>query len=129
MSTADVVRAGLADDSLLVRKCAACGRAAHPPLPGCPWCGHDQGEDVAASGRGTLLTWTVCHVAFDPAFADEVPYTVGLIELAEGARVLARIPDDPDSLTPDLAVVAGFVHRADGPTLLTFTAEEADPPS
>ena len=126
MSDADSFRDGLAAETLLLRVCAMCGRAAYPPMPGCPSCGHDEGETVVSKGDGTLYTWTVCHVAFDPSFADDVPYTVGLVEVSEGARVLARISGDPDALVADMPVTARFESRTDGPTLLTFVAREAD---
>jgi uncharacterized OB-fold protein len=84
---------GLLADELRVRVCDACGRAACPPMPGCPHCGEDRGSVLVASGDATLYSWTVCHVAFDPAFADEVPYVVGVVDLAEGARLVARIEE------------------------------------
>lgn len=126
MSDAGSFRDGLAAETLLLRVCATCGRAAYPPMPGCPSCGHDEGETVVSKGDGTLYTWTVCHVAFDPSFADDVPYTVGLVEVSEGARVLARIGGDPDALVAGMPVTARFESRTDGPTLLTFVAREAD---
>lgn len=46
----------------------------------------------AASGRGTLYSYTVTHV---PAagFEDETPYVVGLVELDEGVRVIGNVRD------------------------------------
>ena len=126
MSDAGAFREGLAADTLLLRVCATCGAAAYPPMPGCPMCGHPEGRAVAATGHGTLYSWTVCHVAFDPAFADDVPYTVGLVEVDEGARVVARIDGDPGLLAADMPLAARFRHRPDGSTLLTFVAREAD---
>jgi uncharacterized OB-fold protein len=82
---------GLAASELRVRVCDACGRAACPPMPGCPHCGHEHGHVVATDGRATLYSWTVCHVAFDPAFAGDVPYVVGVVDLVEGARLVARV--------------------------------------
>jgi uncharacterized OB-fold protein len=90
---------GLMVEELRVRVCDACGRAACPPLPGCPHCGSDRSSVVVASGDATLYSWTVCHVAFDPNFAEEVPYVVGVVDLREGARIVARLEDvDPASL-------------------------------
>ena len=128
MSDVKAFRRGLADDTLLLRVCDACGRAASPPMPGCPTCGAREGHVVESAGTGTLHTWTVCHVAFEPALAAEVPYTVGLVEVAEGARVVARIGGDPDTLVADMAVSVEFDHRGDGSTVLTFVPEEADRP-
>jgi len=84
---------GLAANELRLRVCDGCGRAACPPRPGCPHCGDPRGSVRVACGRGRLYSWTVCHVAFDPAFAGEVPYVVGVVELPEGARILARIEE------------------------------------
>jgi uncharacterized OB-fold protein len=34
------------------------------------------------------------HLPLDPAFADQVPYTVVVVELAGGARLFGRLLDD-----------------------------------
>jgi uncharacterized OB-fold protein len=123
---------GLAQQKLLVRVCDKCGRGAFPPVPGCAHCGHEQGTVVESSGEGTLYSWTVCHIAFDPQFVDEVPYVVGLVELPEGARLVARIDDvaidalrDRLPLTVRWPAVGG--DAANGELRVTFvpTAPEA----
>lgn len=54
------------------------------------------GSDIV----GILYTFTVVHRAFDKAFADDIPYIVGMCDIAQapGARVIANIvgisPDD-----------------------------------
>jgi uncharacterized OB-fold protein len=94
---------GLARSELRVRVCDTCGRGAFPPLPGCPHCGGAHGTIVVPSGEATLYTWTICHIAFDPAFSDEVPYVVGVVDLPEGARIIARLDDvAPADLRADL---------------------------
>jgi uncharacterized OB-fold protein len=124
MSDAAHFRDGLAEGRLLIRVCSNCGRGAYPPMPGCVVCGHEHGEVVESCGAGVLYSWTECHVAFDPSFADEVPYVVGLVEIPEGARVVARIDCEPDQLRSDLNLRATFPRRTDGSTLLTFVTEE-----
>ena len=125
-SDAAFFREGVAHGRLLVRVCEACGRGAFPPMPGCPHCGHEHASIVESSGRGTLHSWTVCHVAFDPAFADEVPYVVGLVDLPEGARLIARVAlDDHDALRDALPLVATFVPDVDGSPRLTFVPADA----
>lgn len=126
MSDADFFRSGITEGRLLVRRCLACARAAYPPMPGCPHCGHDEGEIVEASGEGALYSWTVCHVAFDPDVAAEVPYVVGLVDLSEGARVVARLAIAPEALEAGAAVRADFPPGSDGSRQLRFVA---DPPS
>ena len=84
---------GLAQRELRLRVCDGCGRAACPPRPGCPHCGDPRGSVRVASGHGRLYSWIVCHVAFDPAFAADVPYVVGVVELPEGLRVVSRLTE------------------------------------
>jgi uncharacterized OB-fold protein len=117
----DFYWAGLAQRELLVRVCDACGRGACPPLPGCPHCGDEHGTVVTASGEGSLYTWTVCHIAFDPEFADEVPYVVGAVDLPEGARVIARIEDvEIDELRDALALRVKWDARGEDKGRLVF---------
>lgn len=123
MSDADGFRAGIAAGRLLLRRCVACGRAAYPPMPGCPHCGATDGEVVEASGIGTLHSWTVCHVAFDPDLADDVPYVVGLVDLQEGARVVARLDIDIADLAADRELRVDFPTGSDGARQLRFVAE------
>lgn len=126
MSDADDFRAGIAAGRLLVRRCVACGRAAYPSMPGCPHCGATDGEVVEAAGIGTLHSWTVCHVAFDPDLADDVPYVVGLVDLPEGARVVARLDIDTADLAAERGLRVDFPTGSDGACQLRFVA---DPPA
>jgi uncharacterized OB-fold protein len=40
-----------------------------------------------------LYSWTVIHLAADPAYAAETPYTVGLVTLDDGTRLYGRVVD------------------------------------
>lgn len=83
---------------LLIQRCRACGQHYFYPRSHCPHCLSDQTEWLRASGRGTVYSFTVTHRAPHPGFADRVPYTVALIELAEGPRIMSNVvgcpPDD-----------------------------------
>jgi uncharacterized OB-fold protein len=52
-------------------------------------------EWVPVSGRGTVFSWTEVHQVFLPAFADQVPYLTGLVELEEdpSIRLATRFVD------------------------------------
>ncbi len=80
-----------AEGRLLVRRCAACGRAHHYPREFCPLC---WSEDVAweqASGRAALYTWSVVHRNDLPPFGARTPYTAAVVDLAEGPRMMTEI--------------------------------------
>ena len=118
---------GLAYHELRVRVCDSCRRGAFPPLPGCPHCGGEQGTIVVSSGDATLYTWTVCHIAFDPDFAGDVPYVVGVVELPEGARVIARLEEiAPADLRADLALRVHWSPSRDQRQLVFVPASRGD---
>jgi len=95
---ADLFRTAVDERRVVVQRCHACGTASLPPAPSCLHCGSPEVETVDAATIGTLHTWTVCHVAFDPAWADEVPYVLGIVELADGARIPATVLTSPDEV-------------------------------
>ena len=99
---------------LRARRCPECGRLSLDSLHTCPFCGHPGGADVALSGRGRLVSWTVIRVA--PArYAAEAPYAVGLLELEEGLRLTARLTGDPEHLAAGQPVTFASLDLARGP--------------
>jgi hypothetical protein len=87
---------GVARGELLLQRCRACDEVfSLPASPCCPGC---LGQDIAwfaASGRGTVFSFTVVHHAFHPAFAADVPYVVADIELEEGPIVVSNVSERP----------------------------------
>ena len=61
-----------------------------PPRPVSIYTGKRTLEWREASGRGTLYSWTLSHVAW-PGHAGRAPYMCALVELEEGVRVLANL--------------------------------------
>jgi uncharacterized OB-fold protein len=95
----DALRAG----HLMFQRCR-CGHAWLPARHECPSCLRAGAGWERASGRGTLLSWVVYHTAYNPAFADRLPYHVALVQLAEGPRLITRIVDGHERLTGDARV-------------------------
>jgi uncharacterized OB-fold protein len=92
-------------------------------MPSCPYCSHIGHDVVEASGEGTVYSWIVVHRAFHPAFAGDVPYTVAMVDLAEGPRVVAWL-EDIDEPASGMAVSARYVDHPEGFTELRFTSKE-----
>ena len=64
---------------------------------------------MTSAGRGTIYSFTTQYRPGAPGFADDVPYTLVLIDLDEGFRVLADLRDCPEgSLAIGLRVRAIF---------------------
>ncbi|MDQ0582056.1 bifunctional MaoC family dehydratase N-terminal/OB-fold nucleic acid binding domain-containing protein [Streptomyces rishiriensis] len=84
---------GVRRHRLLVQRCTACATLRFPWLPGCNACGSARWEGVEASGEGTVFSYVVMHHPPFPAFSP--PYAIGLIELAEGVRIVSNVVDVP----------------------------------
>ncbi|MET9350889.1 bifunctional MaoC family dehydratase N-terminal/OB-fold nucleic acid binding domain-containing protein [Streptomyces termitum] len=85
--------AGVAEHRLLIQRCTACGTLRFPWLPGCAACGSPEWDTVEAGGGGTVHSYVVMHHPPFPAF--DPPYAVGLIELAEGVRMISNVVGVP----------------------------------
>ena len=62
----------------------------HDPRLLCDSCYCDAAEWEEASGCGKIHSWTVCHHAFHPGFAGDLPYTLVTVDMEEGVRALGR---------------------------------------
>lgn len=80
----------LKDGRLMGSACRKCGYATFPPRADCPRCMAGEFEFREVSGRGTLYTHTTIAAA-PTGFENEVPYTIGVVDLEEGGRLLAWI--------------------------------------
>ena len=76
---------------LSIQRCAACGQFRHPPQPICARCSSFDDEWVEVSGQATLYSFTVVHHPVHPAIESWVPYATGVVELAEGVRMVSLI--------------------------------------
>ena len=83
---------------LVILRCDGCGYYVHWPSVLCPRCASDRLTPAEVSGRGKVFTYTVVHHVFSPAYADDVPYSIAIVELDEqpGLRMLTNIVDCPN---------------------------------
>lgn len=110
--------AQIADGTLRLQRCSACGRFRHPPRYFCAACGSGEYEWAPASGRGRLYSWTITHAPFDRGWASEIPYATAVVELEEGPRLIGAI--GAADLEPGIAVVAWLDAREEGFTFISF---------
>ena len=73
-------------------KCKKCKKVSLPPRLICDDCGGREFTTVRLPEEGRIATWTVLHTGH-PAFTDEQPYALAIVEFKEGARLLMQIAD------------------------------------
>lgn len=82
---------GAREHRLLIQQCTTCGAVMWPVKSRCNNCLNPTVTWVQASGKGTLYTFALMHQVYHPGFADEVPYNIAQVDLAEGLRVMSNI--------------------------------------
>ena len=112
---------------LLLRSCNACGHRFYYPRMMCPRCGDRSLGWVESRGEGTVFSYTDVQVSFyGPIWESEVPYTVLLVDLDEGPRMLSRLAGPREPLRVGRRVRVEFV-RVEGQGLPFFRLAEASP--
>jgi hypothetical protein len=124
---------------LLGSRCATCGTPYFPKVaicrnPSCAPTGSGGAiEDAEFGPKGTLWSYTIQYYPPPPpAKYDEpyVPYALGLIDMDEGVRVLARIStDDVTNVVagrPVELVVEKLYTAADGNDVMTWKFREVE---
>jgi uncharacterized OB-fold protein len=106
---------------LLLPRCNACGRFWFPPSRRCLHCLSSDFAWAESEGQGRIYSFVVFHRVYHPAFESDVPYTVAIVELDEGPRLLANIVGTPpDDVRCDMRVRVVFEDRGDQ-TIPQFT--------
>ena len=78
---------------LVIQHCPRCDTLRHPPRPMCPGCRKGDLDWKKVSGLGTIYSYTITHQAIHPALRDRVPWTVIMVDLDEGVRMISHLTD------------------------------------
>jgi uncharacterized OB-fold protein len=93
-------------------RCVDTGCFFFPPTDTSPFTGGNVHWEKA-SGRGTLASFVISHVAA-PGF--EAPYVIALVDLEEGPRLTSNLldaPARPEALQIGMALEVAFEQRGD----------------
>jgi uncharacterized OB-fold protein len=106
--------------TLSVSTCSACGHRFLPPACLCPKCLSDKVAFAPVSGKAKVFSFIVVHRPQHPAFFDEAPYCVAIVELDEGPRMHTRLSGiDPKDVRLGMDVEV-FFQKADDEISLPF---------
>lgn len=109
---------------LSVQRCRDCGGYEWPPSL-CNSCGSANMEWAQVSGDGTVFSFVVFRKLYHPGFADEIPYNVAIIELAEGPLLQSNIVDCPnDEIQVGMPVSVTYEDISEEFTLHRFRRSE-----
>jgi len=114
----------LNEGKIMGTKCKKCGALSLPPRPICISCHGNEMEWVPFRGEGKLAAFTDILVAppymTKEGFGRNNPYVVGVVELKEGVRTVARITGidakNPEQIRVGMPPKAEFLSKGEGPT-------------
>lgn len=103
---------GCAAGELRYQRCRACGTVQRLPRSWCEHCHTADLEWLVASGRGTILSYTVVHRAPTAAWRDDTPYVIAIVDGEEAYRLMVNVVSGEQAgLVIGAAVSIGFVMR------------------
>ncbi len=114
---------GTRQGELRIQQCDDCGALRHPPGPMCAQCGSPSQRYIVASGAGEVFSYVVHH--HPPVPGKTLPLVIALVQLEEGVRLLAEMPDiSPDRVSIGMPVQIGFMRIDDELSLPVWRAAE-----
>jgi hypothetical protein len=117
----DALWRGLREGVLLLQHCDDCRDVQYYQQGICRHCGSENLTHRAASGRGRVHSFSVVHRAPGPAFKDDTPYAVLLVDLEEGPRMISTYTGgSPEDVTFDMNVMLVCERIDDTTTLPRF---------
>lgn len=114
---------GTRSGELRLQRCSSCGEVYFPPRPFCPECHSRDIDIVVGSGRATLYSYVIAE---RPAPGFEAPYSIAVVELEEGPRMMTNVvdcPQTPEALELDMKLEVRFEKLNDEITLPLFAPE------
>jgi uncharacterized OB-fold protein len=98
-----------AEHRLVIPRCDDCARFHFYPRTLCPYCGSARLMWAAVSGRGRVYSVTVLYQGPSPAFKEDLPYALAIVELEEGPSLMSNIVGcDPLSVKIGMSVEVAF---------------------
>jgi uncharacterized OB-fold protein len=122
----------LNEGKLMGSRCLKCAVSFVPPRPMCTRCYSTDLEWTEVKGSGRLAAFTVIAIAppfmMAQGYDRKHPYISGVVELAGGGRVDARIegvdPSKPESIRIGMPMKAAFIRHTNADVPITYLAFE-----
>jgi uncharacterized OB-fold protein len=124
----------LNEEKLMGSRCKGCGKQYVPPRSICIDCHGSDMEWIEMSGKGRLAAFTVINIPppfmIAQGYNRKNPYCTGVVELAEGTKVDARIEGvdcaNPEDINVGMPLKVKYLHREGGEKKETYLAFEPE---
>jgi hypothetical protein len=124
----------LNEERLMGSRCKGCGKQYVPPRSICIDCHGLNMEWIEMSGKGRLAAFTVINIPppfmIAQGYSRKNPYCTGVVELAEGSKVDARIEvvdcANPENIKVGMPLKVKYLHREEGEKKETYLAFEPE---
>ena len=114
----------LATGRLISTRCQQCSRISFPPKPLCRSCWSEEIDWIGLQPSGTLYSFTRVHVV-PRAFLADALYDIGIVDLADGVRLMCRLLDvDADTVIGGAVQMVSLIYD-DGPLFAARVAPAA----
>jgi uncharacterized protein len=119
---------GALQGRLMVLRCRVCGTFQSPIAgigaalrPRCVACFSGALEWAPSSGRATLYSFVIMHQLYEPAFAQDLPYNIAVVETEEGVRLTSQVIDCAnDALQVGMPLEVTFERMTDAVAVPKF---------
>ena len=117
-------------EKLMGSRCKECGALYTPPRAICSNCHGTNMGWFELQGKGKLAGYTCIYIGpssmVQEGYNRKHPYCVGVVELDEGVRVVARIEGldttKPETISIGLPLTVSYLHRGEGEKMKTVLA-------
>jgi len=99
---------GCAGGVVRYQSCRRCGSVQLIPRSLCATCQSDALDWHESAGFGRVLSHTTVYRAPTPAFRDDAPYVIALIDMDEGFRLMTNVGEGRDDIAIGARVRIGF---------------------
>ncbi len=106
---------------LRLQLCDDCPEYRFTPKDVCSTCSSVNATWTPVSGDGTVYSYSVVHRGPGPAFQEDAPYIVVMVDLAEGPRILSHMTGcEPEDMKIGMPVTVVFEDVTPEITLYKF---------
>lgn len=114
----------IAQGQMKLQRCTESGHFRYPPGPMCPVSMGMEYEWAAISGRAKVISWTVFHRQYLPAYP--APHLVVAVQLEEGPLMVSCMDSiEIEHMALDLPVRMVYADHPDGYRVPKFVRDDA----